>query len=230
MQFHVNGYRPGDPTIADPVEALPPPAPERSLPGDVDVLIVGSGPTGLTLAAQLVAFPDLTVCVAEAKPGPLRLGQADGIACRTMEMFQAFGFADRVANEAYWVNETVFWKPDPEAPQHIRRSDRIQDVEDGLSEMPHVILNQARVHDLYLELMRRAQAGSCPTTAVGWSTSSFPRPRGIRCGARSNAPTSRARSRPSVRGTWWGATAPAAGFAGRSVESWWAMSRTRPGV
>ena len=28
------------------------------------------------------------------------------------------------------------------------RSGRVRDVEDGLSEMPHVILNQARVHDL----------------------------------------------------------------------------------
>ena len=28
-----------------------------------------------------------------------------------MEMFQAFGFAERVKREAYWVNETVFWRP-----------------------------------------------------------------------------------------------------------------------
>jgi len=32
----------------------------------------------------------------------------------------------------------------------------IQDVEEGLSEFPHVILNQARVHDFYLELMHNA--------------------------------------------------------------------------
>jgi 2-polyprenyl-6-methoxyphenol hydroxylase-like FAD-dependent oxidoreductase len=162
VQFHLNGFRPGDPAIADAVEALPPASPARSLPRDVDVLVVGSGPTGLTLAAQLAAFPELAVCVVEAKPGPLQLGQADGIACRTMEMFQAFGFADRVQREAYWVNETVFWKPDPDTPEHIRRSDRIQDVEDGLSEMPHVILNQARVHDLYLELMRHSASALVP--------------------------------------------------------------------
>jgi 2-polyprenyl-6-methoxyphenol hydroxylase-like FAD-dependent oxidoreductase len=162
MQFHLDGFRPGDPSIADATAALPPTAPDRPLPDDVDVLIVGSGPTGLTLAAQLAAFPDLSLCLAEAKPGPLQLGQADGIACRTMEMFQAFGFADRVLKEAYWVNETVFWKPDPDAPHHIRRSDRIQDVEDGLSEMPHVILNQARVHDFYLELMRHSPSGLVP--------------------------------------------------------------------
>jgi 2-polyprenyl-6-methoxyphenol hydroxylase-like FAD-dependent oxidoreductase len=162
VQFHLDGFRPGDPTVSDPTAALPPPAPAGPMPAEVDVLIVGSGPTGLTLAAQLAAFPDISVCVAEVKPGPLQLGQADGIACRSMEMFQAFGFAHLVEHEAYQVNEVVFWKPDPDRPDHIRRSDRIQDVEDGLSEMPHVILNQARVHDFYLELMRNAERPIVP--------------------------------------------------------------------
>ena len=76
------------------------------------VLIVGCGPAGLTLAAQLAAFPDITTRIVDQKSGPLLLGQADGVACRTMEMFQAFGFSERVLKEAYWVNETSFWKPD----------------------------------------------------------------------------------------------------------------------
>lgn len=150
MQFHLNGFRPGDPEVHEAVVA----AQSDSLPEEVDILIVGCGPTGLTLAAQLSVFPDIHVRILDRKDGPLLIGQADGIACRSMEMFNAFGFADRIRREAYWVNETVFWKPDPEAPTTITRSDRIQDVEDGLSEFPHVILNQARVHDCYLELMR----------------------------------------------------------------------------
>ena len=36
------------------------------------------------------------------------------------------------------------------------RSGRIQDVEDGISDFPHVIMNQARVHDFYLEFMRKS--------------------------------------------------------------------------
>ena len=32
-----------------------------------------------------------------------------------MEMFEAFGFSERVLKEAYWVNETTFWKPDDDA-------------------------------------------------------------------------------------------------------------------
>jgi len=153
MQFHQNGFRTGDPSVKDAAVA---PTPRDRLPEEVDVLIVGCGPAGLTLAAQLAAFPDIRTCIVDQKPGPLELGQADGVACRTMEMFNAFGFAEQVLRESYWVNETTFWKPDPAERQNITRSGRVQDTEDGLSEFPHVILNQARVHDMYLEVMRNA--------------------------------------------------------------------------
>ena len=164
MQFHLNGFRTGDPGLLD--AAIPPldaPAGD-ALPADADVLIVGCGPAGLTLAAQLAAFPDIRTVIVEQKPGPLQLGQADGVACRTMEMFEAFGFAERVLKEAYWVNETTFWKPGDGAGERnsIVRSGRVQDVEDGLSHMPHVILNQARVHDFYLEIMKRSASRMVP--------------------------------------------------------------------
>jgi len=156
MQFHVNGFEPGDPDKADPVERLGAPGAEGPVPDEVDVLIVGCGPAGLNLAAQLAAFPDIKVAIVEQKPSRLLRGQADGIACRTMEMFNAYGFVERVLREAYWVNETVFWKPKDDNRAHIVRSGRVQDTEDGLSEFPHVILNQARVHDFFLDIMRNS--------------------------------------------------------------------------
>lgn len=156
MQFHLNGFQTGDPVVFDETENPSLLADTDRLPDEVDVLIVGCGPAGLTLAAQLAAFPEIRTRIVEQKPGPLKLGQADGVACRTMEMFHAFGFADRLEKEAYQVNEVTFWKPDPDNRQHIARSGRVQDVEDGLSECPHVILNQARVHDFYLEIMKNA--------------------------------------------------------------------------
>ena len=156
MQFHLNGFKTGDPEISQAAEPNNVWRPSDALPEEVDVLIVGCGPAGLTLAAQLAAFPDIKTRIVEQKSGPLLLGQADGVACRTMEMFEAFGFSERVLKEAYWVNETSFWKPDDKERANIVRSGRIQDVEDGLSEFPHVILNQARVHEFYLDVMRNA--------------------------------------------------------------------------
>ena len=163
MQFHLNGFRTGDPSLL--AAAVSAQTHSANLPGEADVLIVGCGPAGLTLAAQLAAFPDIRTVIVEQKPGPLQLGQADGIACRTLEMFEAFGFADRVLKEAYWVNETTFWKPDDVAgadKNRIVRSGRVPDVEEGLSHMPHVILNQARVHDFYLEKMEKSAARLVP--------------------------------------------------------------------
>ncbi len=63
---------------------------------------------------------------------------------------------------AYWVNETTFWKPSSSEPECIVRSGRVPDVEKGLSHMPHVILNQARVHDFYLEKMEKSAAQLVP--------------------------------------------------------------------
>ncbi|HYD76333.1 FAD-binding monooxygenase [Ramlibacter sp.] len=154
MQFHLDGFRPGDPHLAEPSSEAAVHA--DAVPAQVDVLVVGSGPAGLTLAAQLAAFPDIRTAIVEQKDGPLQLGQADGIACRTMEMFEAFNFSERVLKEACWINEVTFWKPDARQPATIVRHGRVQDTEDGLSEFPHVVLNQARVHDFYLDVMRQS--------------------------------------------------------------------------
>jgi len=160
MQFHLNGFRTGDPAVWDAAASVQ--VQNDQLSAEADVLIVGCGPAGLTLAAQLSAFPDIKAVIVDQKPGPLQLGQADGIACRTLEMFEAFGFAHKVLEESYWVNETTFWKPSDKDANHIARSGRVPDVEEGLSHMPHVILNQARVHDFYLEKMLNSASRLVP--------------------------------------------------------------------
>jgi phenol 2-monooxygenase len=154
MQFHLNGFRPGDPDVY-PVASVWRDE-SGALPRTVDVLIAGCGPAGLCLAAQLARVPEIHTMIVEPKLGPIEKGQADGINVRSMEMFQAFGFAEKVKREAVWINETTFWTPDPSNPAHVRRVGRVQDVADGLSEMPHVLLNQARVHDLFLDIMRNS--------------------------------------------------------------------------
>ena len=89
----------------------------------------------------------------EKADGPLQVGRADGVNCRTVEMFEAFGLAEKMIDEAYWVNETHFWGADPQDNSRIIRLGRTQDVRDLLSEFPHVIVNQARLLDFFLEHM-----------------------------------------------------------------------------
>jgi len=158
MQFHLNGFNPGDPDV---LAAAPDHRREGDpLPDTVDVLIAGSGPAGLCLAAQLAQVPQIRTLLVEPKLGPMEKGQADGISVRSMEMFQAFGFGEKVLRESVWINETTFWAPGADAP--LQRVARVQDVPDGTSEMPHVLINQARVHDMFLDVMRRAPTRLTP--------------------------------------------------------------------
>ena len=163
MQFYLDGYRPGDPDI----EAVHGRARTAGLPDTVDVLIVGTGPAGMLLAAQLSVFPGLTTCIVDRRNGPLQVGQADGVACRTVETFDTFGLSERLVREAYWVNETVFWRPAPGDRTRIVRTGRIQDTEDGISEFPHVIVNQARMLSYLEEFAARQPTRLAPD--YGWA-------------------------------------------------------------
>src|SRR6476619_8062018 len=145
MQFYLDGYRPGDPDILT-----------AELPDAFDVLSVGSGPAGALLAAQRSTFPGISTRLVERLEGPLLVGHADGVACRTVEMFDAFGLSGKLLREAYWVNETVFWRPSKADRSRIERTGRVQDTEDGLSEFPHLIVNQHRMHKYPLQYMRNS--------------------------------------------------------------------------
>ena len=160
MQFHHHGYVSGDPRI-QPAAGVGIDRPE-DLPDQMDVLIVGSGPAGMLTAAQLAQFPNITTRIVERRDGRLAIGQADGIQARSVETFQAFGFAEEITAEAYWITEMCFWRPDPEDPSRIVRSGRALDDEAGISEFPHLIVNQARVLDYFARAMAFAPTRMTP--------------------------------------------------------------------
>jgi phenol 2-monooxygenase (NADPH) len=160
VHFHHHGYVSGDPRV-QPAAGVGIDRPTE-LPDEVDVLIVGTGPAGVLTAAQLSQFPGITTRIVERRGGRLAIGQADGIQARSVETFQAFGFAERIIAEAYRITEMAFWKPDPADPSRIVRAARAVDDTTGISEFPHLIVNQARVLDYFGEFMANAPTRMSP--------------------------------------------------------------------
>lgn len=138
----------------------------------VDVLIVGSGSAGLACALWLAIYnhrfqANIKYRILERRDGPLQLGQADGVQCRTVEIFESWGLAHFLTSEGYWVNEVCFWaaeetveangtSDDSPRRRRIIRTGRTADVLPGLSHLPHVILNQARINGLMIEKARQS--------------------------------------------------------------------------
>jgi phenol 2-monooxygenase len=81
----------------------------------------------------------------------MRLGQADGVQCRTVEVFESFGIADELLRAAYHVLEVTFWSAN--ASGNLVRTSRTTDLIPGLSHQPHLILNQASINRFLLDAM-----------------------------------------------------------------------------
>lgn len=77
----------------------------------VDVLICGSGSAGLC-AATWLSRCGVRCKIIDSRSGPLIMGQADGVQCRTVEVFESFGLSEELLRDAYHVLETVFWSSD----------------------------------------------------------------------------------------------------------------------
>ena len=164
MHFHQHGYVSADPRI----EAAAGFGIDRSedLPDEVDVLIVGSGPAGMIAAAQLSQYPGVNTRMIEKRDSRLVIGQADGIQARSVETFQAFGFAEEIMREGYHIIDMAFWNPDPQNPEHIIRTGRPKDDETGISEFPHLIVNQARVLDYFAQFAQQSPGRIVPDYGI----------------------------------------------------------------
>ena len=154
MQFHVSGYQTKDP-LTMPAEGVGIDRPAE-LPETMDVLIVGSGPAGSITAAQLSRFPHVNTRMIEQRGHRLELANADGVHSRTMETFQAFGFAHEIYEEAHTITDMAFWKPDPENPQNVVREKSVRELPEEHSEWPMMLITQVRIIDHFNRFMKNA--------------------------------------------------------------------------
>ncbi|KAL6916999.1 hypothetical protein FSST1_008494 [Fusarium sambucinum] len=118
----------------------------------VDVLIVGAGPAGL-MAAAWMAHCGVNARIIDKRNTKIFCGQADGLQCRSLEIFDSLGFADRVWKEANHMIEICMWNPGPDGI--IRRSDRIPDTIVGLSRFQQVVVQQGRIERFFLDNIRK---------------------------------------------------------------------------
>jgi phenol 2-monooxygenase len=164
VQFHQRGYVSGDPRVKEAAgHGIDRP---DDLPDEMDVLVVGTGPAAVAVIAQLSRFPSINIRAIEKRAGRLEQGQADGIASRSVETFAAFGFANEIEAESYRNVEMNTWSPDPKNPQNIVRVDRVPDDAKGLSEWPHIYVNQSRVLDYFLRDAERAPGRVVPDYGI----------------------------------------------------------------
>ncbi|KAF2965828.1 hypothetical protein GQX73_g7730 [Xylaria multiplex] len=135
---------------------------------EVDVLIIGGGSAGLCAGVWL-ARNGISYRILERRPGRMTHGQADGVQVRTVEVFESFGISEELLKEAYHALEDTFWSPaGPDSSEEagsqqqqaidgvtgkrgIQRTYSTPDTKAGLSHLPHVILNQARINALLTE-------------------------------------------------------------------------------
>ncbi|KAF1940054.1 hypothetical protein EJ02DRAFT_504356 [Clathrospora elynae] len=142
-----------------------------------DVLIAGSGSAGV-FAATWLAIYNIPFTILERRSGPLDIGQADGVQVRTVEIYESFGLSEELLREAYHILEVCFWGVDEDENGRggIKRKSRSIDTQNGLSHLPHVILNQARMNGLMLGKMEsvlkekgRWEVGGSNGIEYGWT-------------------------------------------------------------
>ncbi|HEX6498863.1 MAG TPA: FAD-dependent monooxygenase [Micromonosporaceae bacterium] len=115
--------------------------------GPVDVLVVGAGPTGLALAAQLDAL-GVSVQVVDRRAAPFRESRAIVVQPRTLEVLRPLGLAERLVARG-----------DPAPDFRLHLGTRVTRLRLGAASMPDVgypfllMLPQAQVEAVLLEYL-----------------------------------------------------------------------------
>jgi 2-polyprenyl-6-methoxyphenol hydroxylase-like FAD-dependent oxidoreductase len=114
-----------------------------------EILIVGAGPTGLTLAVWL-ALSGTSFRIIDPKPGPTDETRAVGIQARTLEMWDRMGISERALARGRKAEAIDFWV-------HGKVAARIPlgDMAKGLSSHPYMfMLGQDQTERLLVERLQ----------------------------------------------------------------------------
>ncbi|KAF4969169.1 hypothetical protein FSARC_3545 [Fusarium sarcochroum] len=105
------------------------------------------------MAAAWMAHCGVKARIIDKRNSKIFCGQADGLQCRSLEIFDSLGFGDRAWKEANHMIEICMWNPGPNGV--IRRSDRIPDTILGLSRFQQIVLHQGRIERFFLDNIKK---------------------------------------------------------------------------
>src|SRR5215831_2962837 len=116
---------------------------------ETDVLIVGAGPTGLSLACQLLRY-GIDFVVIEKNPGLTPYSKAIGVHARTLEIFDQIGLAQEAVAKG-----TIAGRARLLIDGEIRGELEFSDIGKGLSPFPFVLmLEQSKTEQLLYAYLR----------------------------------------------------------------------------
>ncbi|MEO9874346.1 MAG: FAD-dependent monooxygenase [Anderseniella sp.] len=126
---------------------------------DTPILILGAGPTGLMLSAQLLRY-DAPHVIVDRKPGVTEVSKALAVQARTLEQYRQLGIAETAIEDGFMAGSARFI-----INGRVRATARFGEIGAGLSPYPYLfILEQSRNEALLLDHITSSGG------AVQWST------------------------------------------------------------
>jgi len=116
---------------------------------DTDVIIVGAGPTGLSLASQLVRY-GVDFVLIDKKESLTPFSKAIGVQARTLEIYDQLGLAQKAVAEGAIAGKVRFLEGG-----EIRGEVELSEIGEGLSPYPYVlVLEQSKNEKLLYEFLQ----------------------------------------------------------------------------
>ena len=123
------------------------------------VLIVGAGPSGMMMAAQLLRYGVQPVII-DSKDGPTTHSKALAVQARTLEIYRQMGIADAAVNNGKQTKGVVFNQDGKQGPSLALNS-----VGEGLTPFPYILMYpQSKNERVLLDYLTQ---NCCP---VYWNT------------------------------------------------------------
>ncbi|KAG9538874.1 phenol 2-monooxygenase, partial [Aureobasidium melanogenum] len=115
-----------------------------------DVVVVGAGPAGLMLAANLVRF-GIKTTILDDRVDKTSTGRADGLQPKSIETLKQMRLADPLLQRGVRIHDICFWSSSKEKP--LRRTERAEHFPALVDLLdPYILLvHQGMVEDIFLQ-------------------------------------------------------------------------------